>query len=396
MKHALSTETIKGLAESLMVPTYAQAPFVVSHGRGSELFDLDGRRYLDFTGGIAVNALGHSHPKVVAAICEQAQKILHTSNLHTHPGYVAMCQRLAELTGGDSIFLTNSGSEAMEAALKLARRHFHDTGSPRTRFVATVNSFHGRTLGAVSVTGQPSYREGYGPLFETQLVPFNDLEAMRSAIDETVAAVVIEPIQGNGGIHVATDAYLQGIEARCRETGSLLIVDEIQTGGGRTGRWWGYEHSGIRPDILTVAKAIGGGMPVGAMVSRRELTQCFTPGSHGSTFGGNPVSCAAGLATLETIATEGLVDRAADAGAAFQEKLRAINSPRVSEVRGRGLMLGVALDGPAKAVRDRARDAGLLITLGGPTVLRVLPPLNASDAEFSEATELLAQALRAV
>lgn len=395
MSISFDTASLKRLAESHMVPTYAQAPFVASHGRGSDLYDLEGNRYLDFTGGIAVNALGHSHPRVVDAICQQAHKIIHTSNLHTHPGYVALCHRLVELTCGDSVFLTNSGSEAMEAALKLARRHFHHRGTPRERFVATENSFHGRTLGATSVTGQTSYREGYGPLFDTRLVPFNDIEAMRGAIDETVAAVVIEPIQGNGGIHVATDAYLQAITERCRETSTLLIVDEVQTGGGRTGRWWGYEHSGITPDILTLAKAIGGGMPVGAMVSRRELTECFTPGSHGSTFGGNPVSCAAGLATLEVIATEGLVERAASAGAAFQEKLRALPSSRVVEVRGRGLMIGVALSDAAKPVRDAARERGLLITLGGPNVLRVLPPLNATDAEFDEAFALLADALSA-
>ncbi|MEM6533267.1 MAG: acetylornithine/succinylornithine family transaminase [Myxococcota bacterium] len=383
------TLEIKSRAEHFMVPTYAQAPFVVSHGLGSELFDLDGRRYLDFTGGIAVNALGHCHPKVVEAIRDQAGRIIHSSNLHTHPGYVALCQRLAELTGGDSVFLTNSGSEAMEAALKLARRHFHGKGTPRQRFVATVGSFHGRTFGATSITGQPAHREGYGDLLDSRLVPFNDVSAMESAIDETVAAVIIEPVQGNGGIHVARDEYLQAIETRCRHTGTLLVVDEIQTGGGRTGRWWGHEHSGISPDIIAAAKAIGGGMPVGAMISRRELTACFAVGSHGSTFGGNPVACAAGLATLEVLATERLPQRASELGAVFQAKLRAIESARIAEVRGRGLMIGVALNESAKPVRDAARDAGLLITLGGPQVLRILPPLNAKEDEVDEAVETL-------
>ncbi|MEO0815066.1 MAG: aminotransferase class III-fold pyridoxal phosphate-dependent enzyme, partial [Myxococcota bacterium] len=276
----------------------------------------------------------------------------------------------------------------MEAALKLARRHFHHRGEKRERFVATRNSFHGRTLGATSVTGQSSYREGYGPLFETELVPFNDVEAMTAAIDTSVAAVMLEPIQGNGGIHVATDEYLQATAKKCQETGTLLVIDEIQTGGGRTGRWWGYEHSGITPDILTVAKAIGGGMPVGAMISRRELTSCFTPGSHGSTFGGNPVSCAAGLKTLEIIAKEGLVERAGDLGESFRDKLRSIASPRIAEVRGRGLMIGVALNEPAKPVRDKAIEHGLLVTLGGPQVLRALPPLNSTTDEIDEAVTL--------
>ncbi|MEO1173028.1 MAG: aminotransferase class III-fold pyridoxal phosphate-dependent enzyme [Myxococcota bacterium] len=333
------TLEIKGRAERYMVPTYAQAPFVVSHGAGSELYDLDGRRYLDFTGGIAVNALGHCHPRVVEAIREQAGRIIHASNLHTHPGYVALCRRLAKLNGADSVFLTNSGSEAMEAALKLARRHFHHLGRPRQRFVATVGSFHGRTLGATSITGQRAHREGYGDLLENTLVPFNDAKAACAAIDESVAAVIVEPIQGNGGIHVADDAFLQAIAARCGHTGTLLIVDEIQTGGGRTGRWWGYQHAGIAPDIVAVAKAIGGGMPLGAMISRRELTACFAIGSHGSTFGGNPVSCAAGLATLDVIDEEQLSERAGRVGSAFQEKLRRIDSSSVAEIRGRGLMI---------------------------------------------------------
>lgn len=382
---AEETRRLKKSAARHMPPTYTQAPFVVSHGRGSELFDLEGSRYLDFTGGIAVNALGHCHPAVVAAIREQAAKLIHASNLHTHPGYVAMCERLVELSCGDSVFLTNSGSEAMEAALKLARRYFHSQGENRPRFVATQNSFHGRTLGATSVTGQNAYREGYQPLFDTTLVPFNDIDAIRGALDRDVAAVIIEPIQGNGGIHVANDDYLQALQRRCRDTGTLLVVDEIQTGAARTGRWWGYQHADIEPDIIAMAKGIGGGMPLGAMVSRHELTACLTAGSHGSTFGGNPVSCAAGLATLNIIRDEGLTDRAAALGSYFREKLELLNLARVEAVRGRGLMIGIALREPAGPVRDAARRQGLLLTLGGPHVIRVLPPLNVTTQEIDEA-----------
>ncbi len=377
-----------------MPPTYTQAPFVASHGRGSELFDLEGSRYLDFTGGIAVNALGHCHPAVVAAIQEQAARLIHASNLHTHPGYVTMCERLVELSCGDSVFLTNSGAEAMEAALKLARRHFHFQGENRPRFVATQNSFHGRTLGAISVTGQTSYREGYAPLFDTTLVPFNDSEALSAAIDRDVAAVVIEPIQGNGGIHVASNDYLQTLQRHCRNSGTLLVVDEIQTGAARTGRWWGYQHSGIEPDIIAMAKGIGGGMPLGAMVSRRELTDCLTAGSHGSTFGGNPVSCAAGLATLDVIQDQGLADRASALGSYFREKLESLDLARVEAIRGQGLMIGVALNEPAGPIRNAARERGLLLTLGGTHVLRVLPPLTATTEEVDEALHHLSALLR--
>ncbi len=388
------TADLVATARARMATTYAPAPFVIDRGEGMYLWDLDGTRYLDFTSGIGVNAVGHCHPEVVEAIREQAGRYCHTANLLYHAGHIEMCERLCELSFGDRVFLTNSGVEAGEAALKLARRYAFKRGETRPTFVATHGSFHGRSIATLSVTGQESYREGYGPLLpDVTLVPFADVEALRAVVDGRTAAVILEPIQGNSGIKVAPDDYLRGVREICDAAGCLLIFDEIQSGVGRSGKWWAHEHAGVTPDIMMVAKGVGGGLPLGAMVTSEVVGAAFTPGSHGTTFGGNPVCCAAGLACLRIIERDDLLGRATRLGERLRAGLRALEHPRIREVRGRGLMVGVEIDGAAKDVRSRLRERNLLTTLGGPSVIRLLPPLIVEEAHIDEAVAMIGAAL---
>jgi acetylornithine/succinyldiaminopimelate/putrescine aminotransferase len=360
-----------------VTPNYAPA-ITATHGAGALLWDAAGKRYLDFATGIGVNALGHCHPRVVAAIVAQAQRLAHTSNLVGHRGYTDLCARLCELTFGEQVFLQNSGTEAVEAALKLARRA---TGKPR--FVATHGAFHGRTLGALSVTGQASYREGFGPfLDEVTFVPFNDSTL---SLGPDVAAFVVEPIQGNGGVVLPEPGYLRAVRAACDRSGALLIVDEVQTGLGRTGSWFAYEQEGVVPDILALAKALGGGLPLGALVTRADVGRAFAAGSHGTTFGGNAIACAAGLATLDVLRDEGLPERARVLGGEFLRRF-----PRA---RGRGLMLGLDTPGRAKTLLQACRERGLLVTACGNDVIRLLPPLNIPNDLFAEGMAILGEVL---
>lgn len=385
-------------AQTRMTPNYAPMDFLLSRGEGSFVWDEHGKRYLDFSSGIGVSALGHGHPAVMAAINEQLGRFSHTSNQYFHRGYLDLSERLSQLCFGERFFLSNSGSEAMEAALKLARRHHFLTGeTQRQRFVATHGSFHGRTMGAVSITGQPKYQEGFGQMLQdVSFVPFGDLAAAEEAVAKPdVAAFVVEPVQGNSGVYPASPAYLQGLRKACDHHGVLLIFDEIQTGIARTGAWFSYQHSDISPDLMTLAKALGGGLPLGAMVATEAVGQSMTLGCHGSTFGGNPVACAAGLATLDTLDRDGIKDAVGTKGdrfvAALQQNLQI--HPEFVALRHQGLMIGLELKGPAKALRDACQAAGLLGTLAGNHVLRLLPPLNASDAELDEAVSLLTQAM---
>jgi acetylornithine/N-succinyldiaminopimelate aminotransferase len=393
------TDRYLARARAHMTPNYAPAPFVADRGDGVWLWDIEGRRYLDFVGGIGVNALGHAHPEIAEAIAAQAKRLLHTGPLFYNATYIDVCERLARHSFGTRAFLSNSGTEAVEAAMKLARRWFFTRNEPRAGFVSTHGSFHGRTLGGLSLTGQPTYQSGFGPLLpDVTMVPFGDADAMAKAIGPTTAAVILEPIQGNSGVRLAPPGYLARVRELCTKAGCLLIFDEVQVGMARTGRWWAHEHDGVTPDIMTVAKAIGGGLPLGAMVTTDGIAQALGPGTHGSTFGGNPVACAAALKTFEIIERDGLVERTARIGELFAAKLRQLADElpgKIAEVRGRGLITGVVVKEPAKVVRDRCREQGLLVTTGTDDVIRMLPPLIVEEKHLDESIGLLRAALQA-
>jgi len=381
----------------VITPTYA-APIAAHRGESSVVVSVDGKKYLDFAGGIGVHAVGHSHPEVLQAIFEQSVRLCHTANGTLHEPYVHLCEELVRLSFGDKVFLTNSGTEAMEAALKLARRYHAKRGAARHVTVATHGSFHGRSLGALSITGQAAYRDGYEPLLpETRFVLFGDAEAAWEAItqDDKVGAVVVEPIQGNAGVVPAPPGYLQTLRDACDQSGALLIFDEIQTGLCRTGTFFAHQHDGIKPDIMTLAKALGGGLPLGAMVARADIADALSLGSHGSTFGGNPVACAAGLAVLKILERDGLAERATQKGERVIEALRDVQAQTsgITDVRGRGLMIGIELAVPATDARKRCLDAGLLVTAAGTHTIRLLPPLNTSEEQIDQAIAILSACL---
>jgi acetylornithine/N-succinyldiaminopimelate aminotransferase len=391
------TAAYLSLAQAHQMPTYAAPPVVVSHGTGAQVWDTEGREYLDFAGGIGVNALGHAPPAVVVAVVAQAQRFLHTSNALQHAPGIDYAAKLCHAAGLDQAFFCNSGCEAVEAALKLARRYFFDRGTPRPKFVAVHHGFHGRTQGALAVTGQPAYQKGFAPLWQrVQFVPYDDVAALQQAVDAQTAGFIVEPILGNGGVRVPSPTYLREAQKICRDQGALLMVDEIQTGLGRTGDMFAYQAAGIVPDIVCLAKAIGGGLPLGAVLSRREIAACFIAGVHGSTFGGNPLACAAGLATLQVIESEGLLAHATAMGEHFRTALRALqpSAPQLLEVRGRGLLVGLQLDTPVKPLLQRCRSLGLLGTGAGANVLRFFPPLNVKPAQLDAAVQMVADALQ--
>ncbi|OGQ86661.1 MAG: hypothetical protein A2289_25840 [Deltaproteobacteria bacterium RIFOXYA12_FULL_58_15] len=393
------TSELLETARTHMTPNYAPPPFVLDRGEGTYLWDQGGKKYLDFAGGIGVIAVGHNHPKVVAAIAQQAARFCHSSNLFYHEGYIRLCGRLASMCFGDRTFLTNSGTEAVEAALKVARRYFHARDEDRTQFVAAHNSFHGRTYGSLSVTGQPELHKGFGPMMPgITHVPFADIDALDKAVTAQTAAVIIEPILGNGGIKVPPAGYLEAVRDLCDDKGCLLIFDEVQSGIGRTGKWFAHQHEGVTPDILTAAKMLGGGLPLGAMITTDEIAAVLTEGSHASTYGGNPIACAASLATLDIIEEEGLLDHATTKGEELRVALGELVSKHTCalEVRGRGLMVGLVLDRPAKPIYRQCVIDGLLATVAGGTVLRLLPPLNVSSQEIAEAVAIIDRALNSL
>ncbi|MFI8510035.1 acetylornithine transaminase [Streptomyces sp. NPDC085460] len=365
-----------------MMDTYGTPPLALVRGEGSTVWDESGRAYTDFTGGIAVNALGHAHPAFVAAVRDQAARLGHVSNLFVAEPPVALAEKLLELLGGPErdgrVFLANSGTEAVEAAFKLARR----TGRPH--LVAAEGGFHGRTMGALALTGQPAKRGPFLPLpGEVTHVPFGDVAALRAAVTERTAALVLEPVQGEGGVVPAPEGYLRAAREITRAAGSLLVLDEVQTGIGRTGRWFAHQaERGVDPDVVVLAKGLGGGLPIGATVAFGAAASLLTPGQHGSTFGGNPVACAAGLAVLETIEKEGLLPRVARVGARLRGGVEALGHPLVREVRGAGLLLGVVLREPVAARFQRAaQDAGFLVNAAGPAVVRLAPALTLEEEQ---------------
>ncbi|QES10938.1 acetylornithine transaminase [Streptomyces venezuelae] len=372
---------------AVMMDTYGTPPLALVRGEGCTVRDESGRVYTDFTGGIAVSTLGHAHPAVVAAVTDQIGRLGHVSNLFVAGPPVVLAERLLGLFGRPGrVFFCNSGAEAAEAAFKAARR----TG--RGRVVAMEGGFHGRTMGALALTGQPAKREPFLPLpGEVTHVPFGDVEALRAAVSDDTAAVFVEPVQGEAGVIPAPHGYLRAARAITRAAGSLLVLDEVQTGIGRTGHWFAHQaEDGVDPDVVTLAKGLGGGLPIGAAVAFGPAAELLGPGQHGSTFGGNPVACAAGAAVLDTIVAEGLLEHAARMGARLRSGVEALKHPLVAEVRGAGLLLGVVLTEPVTArVQAAAQEAGFLVTAAGPLTVRLAPALTVSEGEVGELLEAL-------
>ncbi|MEM8609435.1 MAG: acetylornithine/succinylornithine family transaminase [Myxococcota bacterium] len=389
-------------AKEVQLGNYAPAPFVLTHGRGRRVTDAGGREYLDLSGGISVLSVGHSHPTLAAAIAEQAARLMHVSNIFYNDRAIELAEAICDRTPFSKVYFCNSGSEANESLLKLARRYHHDRGDEgRVEYVSTHNSFHGRTMGSLSVTGQPKYHKGMTPLIDgVTFVDYNNLEALDAAVTDKTAAVIFEPIQAEGGIIVATDDFIRGARRICDERGALLFLDEIQTGYGRTGRFLAEEWFDVVPDACSLAKGIGGGFPLGAMAVTEKLEAGLPPGSHASTFGGNPLACAAGLAVLFIMEEEGLIENARTLGDYLGRKLADLDA-RLSTTkgtRGLGLLQGLVLDegvDPRKTLA-RAFEAGLLITLAGGTVIRISPSLNVTKEELDEGLAILESVLKEV
>ena len=374
---------------SAMQNNYGVPPITLVKGEGIEVWDEKGKRYLDFLGGIATNILGHAHPAIVKAVTQQVNQLTHISNLYVHTPGVELAEKLRDLTNDSNarIFFCNSGAEANEAAIKISRL----TG--RTRIIAADGGFHGRTTGALSITGQSSKREPFEPLLpDVSFVPFGEVPAMRKAVSKRTALVILEAIQGENGVVVPPAGYLREVRAICDKTGTLFAIDAVQTGMGRTGEWFGFEHEGIAPDIITLAKGLGGGLPLGAMITLGEKTPAFKPGEHGSTFGGNPISCAAAIAAIDFIVKKGILERVAVSGEYLKSQLAKISG--VTQVRGRGLLLGIVLEANiAAAVAAKAATNGLLVNAPSKNVIRIAPALIVSKSEIREFIKLFGKSL---
>jgi predicted acetylornithine/succinylornithine family transaminase len=381
-------ETIE-LFNKYVIANYARLPRVIVKGEGCWMYDADGNKILDMFPGWAVSAIGHCHPKVVEAIRRQAGELLHIDNTFYSEPQVKLAQLLSERAFGGKCFFCNSGAEANEAAMKLARLY---TAPEKYKFITAEGSFHGRTFATVTATAQPKYHEGFLPLLPGFIyVPFNDVAALESAFSDEVAAVMVEPIQGEGGINVATAEYLQAIRRLCDEKAAIMILDEVQTGIGRTGKWFAYQHFDIEPDIITIAKALGGGVAIGAMMAKEEIAASLTPGKHASTFGGNPLACAAAIAVMEAIEEDNLLENAGRLGQYAKDKLLELKQKHfmVESVRGIGLMIGVQLTKPGKEIVDKCLQKGLRINCTNETVLRFMPPMIATYDQIDQAVDIL-------
>ena len=375
--------------------TYTRYPVVLRKGRGMKVWSSDGKEYLDFVGGVAVNILGHCHPRVVVAIQKQAQRLIHVSNYYYIEPQIKLAKLLVEHSFADKVFFCNSGAEAIEAAIKLARKYAKEQVHPnRFEIIAAKNSFHGRTLAAITASGQEKFQKGFEPLVPGFThVPFNDIQAMREAITEETCAILLEPIQGEGGVRVADPNYLKEVRDLCNEQNILLILDEVQTGMGRTGKLFAHEHFGITPDIMAIAKGLGGGVPIGAMIATDKVASGFQPGNHASTFGGNPLVCAAGVATLETILEDGFIlDQCNRMSAYFIGRLELLRTKfpaLVKEVRGRGLLLGMELTTDGDPIVRACLEKGFLINCAAGTVLRFIPPLIVQRKDIDQLVDAL-------
>jgi acetylornithine/N-succinyldiaminopimelate aminotransferase len=389
----MKNRDVAALTDKYVTKTYARIPIALVKGRGCKVWDADGKEYLDFLSGIAVNSLGHCHPAIVKAIKEQAQKLLHASNLYHIQPQSELARELCRHSFADRAFFCNSGAEANEAAFKLARRYGSEKLSGKYEILSTHNSFHGRTLATLTATGQEKIRAGYDPLpAGFRQVPYNDLGAMEAAIDaQKTVAILVELIQAEGGVIVANEIYLLGLRELCDQRGLLLIFDEVQTGMGRTGKLFGYEHFGVKPDIMTLAKALGGGLPLGAMLAREEVANSFGPGSHASTFGGNPVACAAGSALMAALLKDGVLKNCVQMGKYLVKGLEALKKrfPFVREIRGKGLLIGVELTIEGSKIADACIKEGLLLNCTASKVLRFAPPLTIKKHEIDRGLAIL-------
>ena len=384
-----------------VMPTYGRLPVTFERGEGAWLWDSDGNKYLDALGGLAVCVLGHSHPKVAETIARQGATLIHTSNLYRIESQQLLAEKLAELSGMTNMFFGNSGAEANEAAFKIARKYGHSKGIDAPETLVAEGSFHGRTLAALSATGNPKIHAGFEPLVPGfTRIPFNDLDAIRSAIHDqaNVVAVMVEPIQGEGGIVVPDDDYLTGIRKICDEHGLLMMLDEIQTGMGRTGQWFAWQHSGAMPDVMTLAKGLANGIPIGVCLARGDAAEVLSPGTHGSTFGGNPFSCSVANSVLQVIEEEGLVEHAAAMGERLRNNIETgVFAPeRVVEIRGRGMMIGIEMDSPFTDLVSVALERGLLVNVTTERVVRMLPPLNLTEEEVDQVSLRLCDAIKAL
>lgn len=391
----MTTNDIISAESRYLVQSYARADIVLSHGAGCWLWDADGNRYLDFMAGIAVVALGHADPDWAYAVETQAVRLAHVSNLfHTAP-HVELARRLVENSFADRVFFCNSGSEANEAALKFARKAARAAGHEnKTGIVAFSGSFHGRTMGALAVTAKEQYRAPFAPLVPgVAFAPFNDVRAAQAAIGPDTCAVIVEPLQGEGGVNPATPAFLQALRAACDEHGALLIFDEVQCGLGRTGALWAHEAYGVAPDVMTLAKPLANGLPIGAVLVTEAVAGVLQPGDHGSTFGAGPLVCAAGVAVFDRVSQPAFLAAVREKGAYLLEKLTALQSTHIRAVRGRGLLVGVELDVPVAPLLAAARERGLLIINAGPHVIRLAPPLVVTTAQIDEAVAIIAEVL---
>ena len=386
------------LERQYLFQNYGRQPIVLERGEGSRVWDADGKEYLDFVGGLAVTALGHAHPAVAQAVAEQAARLVHVSNLYYTTPMIELARLLAEHSPLDRVFFCNSGAEAVEAAIKLARRYGHDERGGAHGVIAMEDGFHGRSLGALAATGTARYREPFAPMPPGFThVPWNDLDALRAATDDGTVAVLMEPVQGEGGVNEPAAGYLRGVRDWCDERGLLLILDEIQTGVGRTGALWAHEAEGVEPDVMCVAKGLAGGLPIGAVLARESLARHLVPGDHGTTFGANPVATAAGVAVLRHILENDVLGAARRASGRLVARLRAMEDrlPAVTEVRGRGLLLAVSLSGEiAGDVVAACRERGLLVNNVRPDRIRLMPALIVEDGEIDRACDILEEAIR--
>mgnify|MGYP000661813860 CR=1 FL=1 len=385
----MNTQEVIALFDEYVIGNYGRLPRVITKGQGNWLWDLDGNKILDMFPGWAVSGIGHCHPKVVEAIRAQAGELLHMDNTFYNIPQGKLAQLLSERAFGGKCFFCNSGAEANEAAMKLARRH---TSKEKYKFITAERGFHGRTFASVTATAQPKYHDGFLPMLPGfDYVPFNDIDALHEAFSEETAAVLIEPIQGEGGIREATPEYMQTIRDLCDEYGALMILDEVQTGLGRTGRWFGYQHYEVTPDIITMAKALGGGVAIGAMMARPQIAASLIPGTHASTFGGNPLACAAAIAVIEAIEEANLLDNAVKMGDYTRQKLDALKDkyPVIDHIRGKGLMIGLQLTTPGAEIVSACLDKGLRINCTQENVLRFMPSMIVTTEEIDQAAAIL-------
>ncbi|HUJ17539.1 MAG TPA: acetylornithine transaminase [Nitrospirota bacterium] len=388
------TDDVLAESQQYLMNTYGRQPLVLVKGRGAKVYDSDGREYLDFVSGVAVNNLGHCHPRVVVALQKQAQRLMHVSNHYHNEPQINLAKALVRNSFADKAFFCNSGTEAVEAAIKLARRYSREVlKQDRYEIVTMAGSFHGRTMGSLSATAQTKIHKTFEPLLEGfQYVPFNDLTAAEKAVNERTCAILVEPLQGEGGVNIPEPGYLGGLRELCNRHSILLVLDEVQTGMGRTGRLFAYEHTGIQPDVAALAKGLGAGMAIGALIATNRAAQAFTPGSHGSTFGGNPLACAAALASLEALLEDNIIIPAVEhLGRHFRERLAGLRQKYafIKDVRGMGLLIGMELDFEGKDVVSACLKEGFLINCTMDTVLRFMPPLIITEEEIDSLIDTL-------